>query len=69
MCNCLQQAAKEAASNLKDLFPQLIIEVSGGVTELNIAQLFSPFINVISSSTLTQVHKHTLMSLLTTTLL
>ncbi|XP_071790878.1 nicotinate-nucleotide pyrophosphorylase [carboxylating]-like [Asterias amurensis] len=48
------QAAKEAASNLKDLFPQLIIEVSGGVTEHNIAQLFSPFINVISSSTLTQ---------------
>ncbi|XP_022108846.1 nicotinate-nucleotide pyrophosphorylase [carboxylating]-like [Acanthaster planci] len=48
------QAAREAAGNLKDLFPQLIIEVSGGITEENVSQLFSPYINVLSSSTLVQ---------------
>ncbi|XP_038059951.1 nicotinate-nucleotide pyrophosphorylase [carboxylating]-like isoform X3 [Patiria miniata] len=48
------QAAKDAAANLKDLFPQLIIEVSGGITDANITQLFSPCINVLSSSTLVQ---------------
>ena len=48
------QAAHDVAATLKGEFPNLLLELSGGVTEENLASYFSPHIDVISSSQLTQ---------------
>lgn len=48
--NFKPELAKETAKKLKELFPHSIVEVSGGITENNINQYFSPNIDVISMS-------------------
>ena len=45
---------EEAASSIKSKYPNVILEVSGGVTMENIKMYMTPSIDVISTSTLTQ---------------
>jgi len=45
---------KETAKRLKERFPYLIIEASGGITESTAAAYFSPDVDVLSQGALTQ---------------
>lgn len=45
-------SAKETAQKLKAKFPLSIIEISGGVSKSNIIDYFSPYIDIISMSSL-----------------
>ena len=47
-------ALKEAAAALKDQFPHVVIEASGGITTETMPHFFSPHVDVISSGKLTQ---------------
>ena len=51
--NYTPEALAEDAKALKLLFPHVIVEASGGITEATIARLFSPHIDVISMGSLT----------------
>lgn len=48
------QALSKGAALLKEKFPKLIIEASGGITEDNISQYCDKNVDVISLSRLTQ---------------
>ncbi|KAJ8042786.1 Nicotinate-nucleotide pyrophosphorylase [carboxylating] [Holothuria leucospilota] len=52
--NFQAEAAHRVADELKCLFPHLLIEVSGGITETMLPSFFGPCIDVISMSRLTQ---------------
>lgn len=45
---------KETAKTLKDAYPHLIIEASGGITLSTMHNYFSPYVDVISRGNLTQ---------------
>ena len=54
-CNVLSlQALHKTAKQMKDKFPSVFVESSGGVTENNIEQFMSPHVDVVSSSITTQ---------------
>eukprot|EP00656_Telonema_subtile_P033371 TRINITY_DN3696_c0_g1_i1.p1 TRINITY_DN3696_c0_g1~~TRINITY_DN3696_c0_g1_i1.p1 ORF type:complete len:295 (-),score=73.80 TRINITY_DN3696_c0_g1_i1:254-1138(-) len=48
------EALKEVARRLKERFPKLTIEASGGITEETAAAYFSPDVDVLSQGALTQ---------------
>ncbi|CAM9535681.1 unnamed protein product, partial [Chrysoparadoxa australica] len=48
---------KVVAGQLKESFPQVIVEASGGITSETIADYFSEHVDVISSGSLTQGYK------------
>ncbi|XP_060558888.1 nicotinate-nucleotide pyrophosphorylase [carboxylating]-like [Ruditapes philippinarum] len=52
--NFSPEAIPKAAAMLKEKFPKLIVEVSGGITEDNIAQYCDKNVDIISLSRLTQ---------------
>jgi len=41
------------AEKIKQLYPTVLIEASGGITRSTISTYFSPFVDVISSGSLT----------------
>jgi nicotinate-nucleotide pyrophosphorylase (carboxylating) len=45
---------KEVASKLKQQFPHLLIEASGGITIDTLGQYVSPHVDIISQGKLTQ---------------
>ena len=51
------------AQQIKDQFPHVMIEVSGGVTEQTLSRYLSPYVDVISTSTLIQGVPHVDFSL------
>ena len=51
--NFTSEAAKKTAQELKEKYPQAIIEISGGITKNTIEEFFSPFIDIISMGNLT----------------
>ena len=56
-CNIPQiyfQALSAGAAELKNIFPSLIIESSGGISEQNLTQFCNKNVDVISLSKLTQ---------------
>uniref|UniRef100_A0A672G8E6 Quinolinate phosphoribosyl transferase C-terminal domain-containing protein n=1 Tax=Salarias fasciatus TaxID=181472 RepID=A0A672G8E6_SALFA len=52
--NLQPQELHAAARTLKDQFPALLIEASGGVTPENLALYFSPHVDVVSLGCITQ---------------
>ncbi|XP_028321657.1 nicotinate-nucleotide pyrophosphorylase [carboxylating]-like [Gouania willdenowi] len=52
--NFQPQELRDAAQTLKDEFPTLLIEASGGVTPKNIALYFSPHVDIVSLGCITQ---------------
>ncbi|XP_027132021.1 nicotinate-nucleotide pyrophosphorylase [carboxylating]-like, partial [Larimichthys crocea] len=52
--NIQPQELHVAARALKEKFPTLLIEASGGVTPENIAMYFSPHVDIISLGCITQ---------------
>ncbi|XP_005102473.1 nicotinate-nucleotide pyrophosphorylase [carboxylating] [Aplysia californica] len=55
--NFSPEAAEQAAKELKSQFPSLIIEISGGITEENLANYCVDNVDVISVGKLTQGYK------------
>ena len=51
--NFTSETAKKTAQELKEKYPQAIIEISGGITKNTIEEFFSPFIDIISMGNLT----------------
>ena len=54
MLSFLFQALSSAAAELKNRFPSLIIEASGGITEESLTEFCDKNVDVISLSRLTQ---------------
>ncbi len=52
--NFSPEALKATAAKLKEAFPHVTIEASGGITNETMAQYFSPHVDVISQGSLTQ---------------
>ncbi|XP_036388418.1 nicotinate-nucleotide pyrophosphorylase [carboxylating]-like isoform X1 [Megalops cyprinoides] len=52
--NFTPQALHMAALSLKQQFPSVLIEASGGVTPLSLPQFFSPHVDIISLGCITQ---------------
>jgi len=49
---------KISAKNLKEKYPRILIEASGGVTVNTLESYFSPFVDVVSMGSLTQGVPH-----------
>jgi nicotinate-nucleotide pyrophosphorylase (carboxylating) len=54
---------KQSAERIRKIYPKSIVEASGGITEDNVKEYFSPFINVISMGCLTLGVSHVDFSL------
>jgi nicotinate-nucleotide pyrophosphorylase (carboxylating) len=53
-CYYIPQALSPAARTVKEKFPAVLVEASGGVTEDTLTQFCDPNVDVISLSRLTQ---------------
>ena len=56
--NMQPEALRSAAQVLKEEFPQLLIEASGGITTTSISEYTSPHVDIISLGALTQGKTH-----------
>lgn len=54
MIHFIFQTAKSTAMELKQHFPHVQIEVSGGITHETLSEYFSPHVDILSMSRLTQ---------------